>query len=84
MDYSQYPHDVVKDITRLRRKIKASGLPAKKVDENLLIGTWNIRAFGGVFKEWGENSESPKRNLRGMAIIAEIVKQFDVCAIQEV
>jgi len=84
MDYPDYPAKVVEDIVRLRRKFEASGLPAKKVDENLLIGTWNIRAFGGLFQGWTENPGSPKRNLRGMAVIAEIVRNFDVCAIQEV
>ncbi len=84
MDYTDYPRPVVEDIARLRRRITASGIPEKHVDANLLIGTWNIRGFGRVFDEWTENPGSPKRNLRAMACIAEVVRRFDVMAIQEV
>jgi endonuclease/exonuclease/phosphatase family metal-dependent hydrolase len=84
MNYQDYPKPVVEDIVRLRRRIEASGLPPKIVDSNLLIGSWNLRNFGGVYQDWMENSGSPKRNLRGMAYIAEVVKNFDVIAIQEV
>jgi endonuclease/exonuclease/phosphatase family metal-dependent hydrolase len=84
MDYATYPRTVVEDIARLRRRIQASGIPEKRTDKNLLIGTWNIRAFGEVFPQWGENPASPKRNYRAMASIAEIARGFDVIAIQEV
>jgi endonuclease/exonuclease/phosphatase family metal-dependent hydrolase len=84
MDYSDYPKKVVEDIARLRRRIQASNLPSKHVDRNLLVATWNIRNFGAIYEKWTENPGSPKRNLRAMAYIAEIVKVFDVVAIQEV
>lgn len=84
MDYKDYPRGVVEDIVRLRRRIELSQLPGKRVDKNLLIGTWNIRGFGQVYQQWEENPGSPKRNLRAMAYIAEIVKCFDVIAVQEV
>ncbi len=84
MDYADYPRLVVEDIVRLRRRIEDSQLPGKLVDGNLLIGTWNIRNFGRIYGKWDENTGSPKRNLRAMAYIAEIVKRFDVIAIQEV
>ncbi|UCE08186.1 MAG: endonuclease/exonuclease/phosphatase family protein, partial [bacterium] len=84
MDYSDYPRLVVEDIVRLRRRIERSQLPAKMIDRNLIIGTWNIRNFGGIYERWDENQGSPKRNLRAMAYIAEIVRRFDVIAIQEV
>jgi hypothetical protein len=84
MNYSDYPRSVVEDIVRLRRRIHRSGIPEKVTDQNLLIGTWNIRAFGRVFNGWGENPADPKRNLRAMACIAEIVRCYDVIAIQEV
>lgn len=82
--YSDYPRPVVEDIARLRRRITASGLPKKSTDRNLIIGTWNIRGFGSFFEGWGENPGSPKRNLRSMALIAEIIRGMDVIAIQEV
>ena len=84
VDYGDYPRPVVEDIARLRRRIEASGLPCKLMDYNLLIGTWNIRSFGRVYEGWEENPGSPKRNLRAMACIAEIVRRLDVVAIQEV
>ena len=84
MDYADYPRPVVEDIARLRRRIAASGLPCKTTDHNLLVGTWNIRAFGRVHEKWEENSGSPKRNLRALATIAEIIRHLDVVAVQEV
>lgn len=84
MNYSKYPPQTVEDIARVRRRIAASGLPAKITDQNLLIATWNIRSLGGFYPDWGENPGSPKRNLRALAIIAEIISNFDIVAIQEV
>jgi endonuclease/exonuclease/phosphatase family metal-dependent hydrolase len=84
MDYDKYPRTAVEDIARLRRRIQASGIPEKRTDKNLLIGTWNVRAFGDIFPQWGENPASPKRNYRAMAAIAEVARGFDVIAIQEV
>ena len=83
-DYSVYPLDTVEDIARLRRRIAASGIPAKQTDHNLIIGTWNLRAFGAVYPSWMHNQSSPKRNLRAMASIAEVIRCMDVIAIQEV
>jgi endonuclease/exonuclease/phosphatase family metal-dependent hydrolase len=84
ISYTDYPRPVVEDIARLRRCIDAAQLPGKLTDQNLLIGTWNIRSFGPVFDGFGENPDSPKRNLRGLACIAEVVRRLDVVAIQEV
>lgn len=83
-DYTAYPVPVVEDIARLRRRIDASGIPGKLTDHNLIIGSWNIRAFSRVHHAWTENPGSPKRNLRAMATIAEVARRFDVLAIQEV
>jgi len=84
MDYTTYARNVAEDLVRLRRRIKASRIPEKIVDKNLIIGTWNIRAFGDVFMSWEENPDTPKRNLRALVYISEIVRCFDVVAIQEV
>lgn len=84
MDYASYPAETVQDIVRLRRRIAASGLPPRSTDHNLIVGTWNVRAFGRLYPRWDENPDSPKRNLRGLACIAEVVRRFDVIAIQEV
>lgn len=56
-----------------------------KTDNNLLIATWNIRRFGSLTREWtAKATDTPKRDLRGLRAICEIVSRFDVVAIQEV
>jgi endonuclease/exonuclease/phosphatase family metal-dependent hydrolase len=71
-------------LARLAREIDRV-VPAKRADRNLLIGTWNLRAFGGLTKSWrARPADSPKRNFRDVAAIAEIVSRFDVVALQEV
>jgi endonuclease/exonuclease/phosphatase family metal-dependent hydrolase len=60
-------------------------LPVKQLDRNLLVGTWNLRAFAGLTKNWRTGrDDSPKRNFADLAAIARIVSRFDVCAVQEV
>jgi exonuclease III len=84
MDSTIIRRTIIEDIIRLRRRIEKSRIPAKHVDRNLIIGTWNLRAFGDIYRQLEENPGNPKRNLRAMAYIAEIVRRFDVLAIQEV
>ncbi|MEA3340854.1 MAG: hypothetical protein U9R15_12900 [Chloroflexota bacterium] len=84
MNYASYSKPIVEDIARLRRRIEVSGLPSKLVDNNLLVSTWNVRAFGDIHKAWDENPGSPKRNLRALAYIAEVISRLDVVAVQEV
>lgn len=83
-DYSVYPLATVEDIARLRRRIAACGIPSKQTDRNLIIGTWNLRMFGAIYPSWMPNPTSPKRNLRALAAIVEIIRCMDVVAIQEV
>jgi hypothetical protein len=60
-------------------------IPAKVVDRNLLIATWNIRQFARVNERWATGAgQSPKRNLLDLCCIAEIVSRFDVVALVEV
>ena len=82
--YADYPKVVCEDIVRLRRILEKAQLPPRRTDDNLLVGTWNLRNFGKLHPEWTENEDSPKRNLRALAYIAEIVRRFDVVAIQEI
>jgi hypothetical protein len=45
----------------------------------------NIRHFGGITEKCTtESTDSPKRNLRDVLCLAEIVSRFDVVALQEV
>jgi exonuclease III len=60
-------------------------IPPKVLDKNLLIATWNVRAFGDITeKERSAAPDSPKRDFHSLLCIAEIVKRFDVVAIQEI
>ena len=60
-------------------------IPAKQLDRNLLVGTWNLRALGGLTEKWlSEEDDEPIRDLFDVRCIAEIVSRFDVVAIQEV
>ena len=59
-------------------------LPPKALDRNLLIATWNIRAFGDVTKKWRSAADdSPRRDYESVLSLAEIVRRFDVIALQE-
>jgi endonuclease/exonuclease/phosphatase family metal-dependent hydrolase len=78
------PAAVQGDIESLRQYL-GSVVPSKRLDENLLIATWNVRGFASLTREWtaGE-ADSPKRDLRGLLAIGEIIRRFDVVALQEV
>lgn len=76
------PAEVRDDLAELSAGLDAL-LPARD-DGHLLIGTWNIRAFARLTPRWRTlPGDSPKRNLADLCAIAEIVRRFDVCAIQE-
>jgi endonuclease/exonuclease/phosphatase family metal-dependent hydrolase len=78
------PDEIIENVRQLANDLDAK-IPAKKIDRNLLIGTWNIRAFGNLTRKWqSDDDDSPKRDLHSVLCIAEIIKRFDVIAIQEV
>lgn len=78
------PAPVRADIQALRAGLDVI-VPAKTADDNLLIATWNLRAFASLTRKWmADSDDSPKRDLRGLLTIGEIVRRFDVVAIQEV
>ncbi len=78
------PKEVQINIEQLAKDLDDK-LPARKIDKNLLIGTWNIRAFGNLTRKWeSEDEDSPKRDLHSILCIVEVIKRFDVIAIQEV
>jgi endonuclease/exonuclease/phosphatase family metal-dependent hydrolase len=49
-------------------------IPSKKVDRNLLLGSWNIKNFGRL----------RDRTAESIYYIAEIINAFDIIAIQEI
>lgn len=62
---------IVSRLLAIRKKIRAE-VPARTAKETLLLGTWNIREFGG------------NRSVESLYYIAEIIEAFDLVAIQEV
>jgi endonuclease/exonuclease/phosphatase family metal-dependent hydrolase len=78
------PREVVENLQLLSDDLDAK-IPFKKLDKNLLIATWNLRAFGDLTRKWASSdSDSPKRDLHSILCIAEIISRFDVIALQEV
>ncbi|MBU2996788.1 endonuclease/exonuclease/phosphatase family protein [Cellulophaga baltica] len=78
------PLEIQKNLNNLKEDLDAK-IPAKKLDKNLLIASWNIRAFGNLTRKWvSEDDDSPKRDLQSILSITEIISRFDVIAIQEV
>ncbi|MEX2245758.1 MAG: endonuclease/exonuclease/phosphatase family protein [Dehalococcoidia bacterium] len=78
------PAAVQAEIQRLRDAIEVAQVPKKQLDQNLIIATWNIREFGGLTEKWtSSGNDSPKRDLRSLLAIAEIISRFDVVAVQE-
>ncbi|MBI5963524.1 MAG: endonuclease, partial [Chloroflexi bacterium] len=69
------PANVQAEIDALRTALDQS-IPAKMPGQNLLIGTWNLRAFGSLTRKWTATSaDSPKRDLRAAVAIAEILSR---------
>jgi hypothetical protein len=55
-----------------------------KTPTNLLVGTWNVRTFDRFDAKWRSVSgDSPIRDRSNVACIAEIIRRFDVVAVQE-
>jgi hypothetical protein len=76
------PEAVTSDLKSIRTALDAQ-LPSKSAT-NLLIGTWNLRGFGGLTNKWqSATNDKPKRDWHALACIAALVERFDVTAIQE-
>src|SRR5215210_9047588 len=77
------PTEVQAEVAGLAGAVGAQ-VPAKAAD-NLLLATWNLRAFGSLTPAWNAGTGSrPKRDWRAVALIAAVVSSFDVIAVQEV
>ena len=53
-----------------------SPIPARSLNDNLLVASWNIREF--------DSSSYGERGVEPLLYIAEIISRFDIIAIQEV
>lgn len=63
----------ISNILKLKNGL-ASDIPSKKVDQNLLLASWNIKNFGKL----------KDRTSESLYYIAEIISAFDIVAIQEI
>lgn len=77
------PTDVAAQVSAYAAALDAV-IPAKQ-SQNLLVGTWNVRAFNRVTPNWrSAPDDSPVRDLSNVLCIAETLRRFDVVAVQEV
>ncbi|MGV6801780.1 MAG: endonuclease/exonuclease/phosphatase family protein [bacterium] len=84
-DIRTAPPAVQEENEALKAALDAQIPVKREVNRNILIATWNIRAFGGLTEKWvSSKADSPKRNYRGLQSIAEIISRFDVIALQEI
>jgi hypothetical protein len=76
LDKSNPEHQRIADrLMDLDLRLSAE-IPAKTLDETLLIATWNIREFDSP--AYGKRGDEPYH------YIAEIISRFDIVAIREV
>ena len=64
--------ETAKGLKVLRQRIEASKVPSSKLDESILVASWNIREFG-----------RKKRTPKAIHYIAEVLSYFDLVSIQE-
>jgi len=77
------PSAVRADVQRMADA--AGGAIPPRTDTNLLIATWNLRAFADLTEKWEAGlGDSPRRDWQAVACIAAVIGCFDVVAVQEV
>ena len=83
-DILAVPPAVVAEVARLDAALDGV-IPAKAPNENIVIGTWNLRAFADLTKAWETPAgASPARNFADVTYIATFIRRCDVVAVQEV
>lgn len=83
-DLGPPPYEIQNDWRALDQALD-NAIPPKTLDRNLLIATWNIRHFDGLTEKWlSAWADRPKRDVHALVCITEIVRRFDVVALQEV
>jgi endonuclease/exonuclease/phosphatase family metal-dependent hydrolase len=79
------PKTVRDEMAGLRQALDQAIPPKRDTARNLLIATWNLKAFSSLTEKWtAGGKDSPKRDFRALWAITEIVSRFDVIALQEV
>lgn len=64
--------EIAKGLKVLQARIEAAKIPPSRLDERILIATWNIRQFG-----------AKRRTQAAIHYIAEILSQFDLIGVVE-
>lgn len=83
-DITAAPPAVVAEVGRLDAALDKV-MPAKAPNANIIIGTWNLRAFSDLTKAWETPAgASPARNFADVTYIAAFIRRCDVVAVQEV
>lgn len=83
-DISTLPPEVRAEVVRLDAALDKV-VPAKAEGANIIVGTWNLRAFADLTKEWQTpGGASPQRNFADVTYIATFIRRCDVVAVQEV
>ena len=72
MNHGEIDKDTAESLKLLTNTIKEARLPSSKLDETLIIASWNIREFG--------KKPRPKKALH---LVAEVLGQFDLIAVVE-
>jgi endonuclease/exonuclease/phosphatase family metal-dependent hydrolase len=84
VDITAAPPDVAATVARLDGALDEL-VPAKSPNKNIVVGTWNLRAFGDLAKAWETPAGvSPLRNFADLHYIAAFIGRCDVVAVQEV
>ena len=79
------PPIVKSEMLELRKLLDQTIPPKRDGVPNLLIATWNLKAFASLAPAWLAGSKHKiKRDWRALWAITEILSRFDVIAIQEV
>jgi endonuclease/exonuclease/phosphatase family metal-dependent hydrolase len=81
-DITVPPAAVAAEVARLDNAFETV-VPAKGA--NIIVGTWNLRAFSDLTKDWVTPAGgSPKRNFADVTYISRFIRRCDVVAVQEV
>ena len=68
--FEKPPVEIIENLQLLSNVLDIK-IPPKKIDKNLLIASWNIRAFGNLTRKWvSVKGDSPKRDLHSVLVIA--------------
>lgn len=79
------PAVVASEMAALQASLDAAIPPKRSASRNLLIATWNLKAFASLSAVWTAGAQhTPKRDWRALWAITEILSRFDVIALQEV